>query len=99
MLFDEKNTESSITWKTDKKHLLVFCGSLGARSIFEEVLKNIDTIMQDYEVIMALGKLNSDMRQRFESCKTDDNSLQILDWLDKKNQKSVFEGTDIAITR
>lgn len=88
-----KSKEWTIHWKTDKKHILVFCGSQWARAVFEEIIRTCHSL--DVEWIVVLGKLNTGMRTDFEKL----NNIQILDWLDKKDQRALFEWTDIAITR
>lgn len=89
----EKNPHATIAWKTKKPHILVFCGSQGAKSVFEEIIKNCQNL--DVEWMIILGKLNTNMRQDFENFA----HIQIFDWLDKKNQNSVFSDTNLAITR
>ena len=96
-----QNIKHFISWKTDKKHLLIICGSQWARVIFEEILKYMGAILNGYEVILILGKLNTDMRKDFEaSLKTIIHpSLQLLDWIDQESLASLIRDTDIAITR
>lgn len=88
-----KNTEGSIKWKTNKKHILAFCWSQWAQKIFEYISEYCSDI--DAEWIIVLWKLNTHMRQNFKNF----SHIQILDWLDKSDQKTVFEWTDLAITR
>ena len=85
--------KTDIDWKTNKIHILVFCGSQGSRRIFEEIIAHSKTL--DAEWIIILGKLNQNMRKKFDGFK----NIQILDWLEKENQNIIFQGTDIAITR
>lgn len=69
--------------------------------IFEEILKYMGAILNGYEVILILGKLNTDMKKDFEaSLKTIIHpSLQLLDWIDQESLASLIRDTDIAITR
>ncbi len=80
----EKNPNAKITWKTQKPHILVFCGSQGARSVFEEISTKMQTL--DAEWIIILGKLNTNMRKNFEKFE----NIQIFDWLEKSEQNNVF---------
>ena len=91
------------TWKTNKKHLLVICGSQWARAIFEEILKNLEQILRNHEVILVLGKLNMDMRSAFEEklriLNLESWSLNLVDWISQENLAHLIPDTDIAITR
>lgn len=89
----KENPEQRIFWKTEKPHILVFCGSQGARSVFEEIIQNCQNL--DAEWIIILGKLNTGMRKNFEKFE----NIQIFDWLEKSEQKAIFEGMNLAITR
>ncbi|MBB1554116.1 UDP-N-acetylglucosamine--N-acetylmuramyl-(pentapeptide) pyrophosphoryl-undecaprenol N-acetylglucosamine transferase [Candidatus Gracilibacteria bacterium] len=89
----EKNPNQTIFWKTTKKHILVICGSQGAKSVFEAISRSCQNL--DAEWIVVLGKLNADMRPHFEQFQ----NIQILDWLEKSEQNHIFLETDIAITR
>lgn len=88
-----QNTVGSIRWKTNKTHILLFCGSQGAKSVFEAVLSQCADM--DAEWIVVLGRLNTSMRAAFRTFQ----DIQILDWLEKDDQRTIFEGTDIAVTR
>lgn len=88
-----KTISKNIWWKTHKPHVLVFCGSQWARSIFMEIAKNCQNI--DVEWMIVLWKLNTQLRNEFSHFK----NIQILDWLEKENQNYIFQNTDIAITR
>lgn len=92
-ILDKENKNQKIFYKTDKKHILVFCGSQGARSVFEEIIKNGNKI--DAEWIIILGKLNTGMRENFKNFA----NIQIFDWLEKSEQRGIFENVDLAITR
>lgn len=105
LLEQEKPTNGKIHWNTRKRHILVLCWSQWARAIFYEIIQNLETILQKHELIIILGNLNTDMRSDFlqayhqiQSNQKDD-SLQVLDWLDKVEQRYIFSTTDIAITR
>ncbi len=93
-----------IFWKTSKKHLLVICGSQWARTIFEELLENLETILKDHEMILILGKLNTNMRMDFENSLSFRRglgwgSIQLLDWISQEDLAYLILDTDIAITR
>lgn len=49
----------------------------------------------DAEWIVVLGKLNTEMREKFVGFR----NIQIFDWIEKTDQNAVFQGADIAITR
>ncbi len=97
--------QHSIFWKTDKKHLLAICGSQWSRAIFEELLKNLETILKENEIILILGKLNTNMRKDFETIIKDSktprlqDSIQLLDWISQEDLAHLIHDTDIAITR
>lgn len=81
-------------WKTDKKHVLVICGSQGARSIFEAILGQFSD-ENPYEWIISLGKLNGSMKSDFENIQ----NIQAFEWIDQKDIASLLGNTDITITR
>ena len=93
--------QDSISWNTTQPHILVICGSQWARSIFEEILRNLESILEWRELIIVLGKLNTDMRKDFESRFKESNTptLQILDWISQEDLATLIPDTDIAITR
>lgn len=91
---NQSSKQSTIAWKTDKKHILVICGSQGARSIFEAILKQFSD-KNLYEWIIALGKLNSGMKSDFEPIE----NMQALEWINQADIAQLLHGTDIAITR
>lgn len=95
--FSRKNSPSfshpRLKWQTDKTHILVYCGSQWARTIFEEIIASCSDL--DVEWVIVLGKLNLGIRKDFEKFE----NIQILDWLEKKDQKTLFEWTNMAITR
>lgn len=82
-----------LSWKTDKTHILVFCGSQWARKIFEEIAQNCQKI--DAEWIIVLWKLNEDLAKNFEKFE----HIQVFNWLEKEEQNNIFSNTNIAITR
>lgn len=86
--------QPTISWKTDKKHILVICGSQGARSIFEAILEQFSD-ENPYEWIISLGKLNGSMKSDFGNIQ----NIQALEWIDQKDIASLLDNTDIAITR
>lgn len=98
-IFSTKSTnppihQAAISWKTDKKHILVICGSQGARSIFEAILEQFSD-ENPYEWIISLGKLNNGMKSDFENIQ----NIQALEWMTQEDIASLLGNTDIAITR
>lgn len=93
-VFSNKNTHGSISWKTDKKHILVICGSQWAKSIFEAIITQFDK-NEEYEWIIALGKLNTDMKKSFEKMQ----DIQAIEWLTQEDIVFLLQNTDLAITR
>lgn len=93
-IFSDKNTHGSISWKTDKKHILVICGSQWAKSIFEAIITQFEK-NEEYEWIIALGKLNTDMKKSFEKMQ----DVQAIEWLTQEDIASLLQNTDLAITR
>lgn len=83
-----------IVWKTQKPHILVICGSQWAKSVFEAILNQFqkDT---EYEWIIALGKLNSGMREYFEKMK----DAQAFDWIPQEKIAELLSDTALVITR
>lgn len=92
LLFDTTK-KGKLHWKTEKKHILVICGSQGSQSIFEEIIRSCSHM--DTEWIIVLGRLNMGMRHDFDHFP----HIHILDWIEKEDQRDVFQKTDIAITR
>jgi UDP-N-acetylglucosamine--N-acetylmuramyl-(pentapeptide) pyrophosphoryl-undecaprenol N-acetylglucosamine transferase len=96
--------EWTIHWNTDKKHLLIICGSQWARTIFQEILDNITWLLETHEIILILGKLNTDMRTSFENSLSsmegsEWSDIQILDWISQEDIAHIIPDTDIAVTR
>jgi UDP-N-acetylglucosamine:LPS N-acetylglucosamine transferase len=95
--------EDRIQWKTDKKHILVICGSQWSRAIFEEILANLGEILARAELIIILGKLNIDMRKDFEKVISTLNfplsNLTMVDWISQADIAHLIQDTDLAITR
>lgn len=83
-----------ISWKTQKKHILVICGSQWARVIFEEIMSDFGW-SDSYEWIIALGKLNESMKHDFDSIQ----DAQALSWISQDNIAYLLQDADIAITR
>ena len=86
--------KEGINWKTDKTHILVICGSQGSQVIFTEIFTRFKK-NEDYEWIIALGKLNESMKKDFENMK----DTQALDWISQEDIASLLGNTQIAITR
>ncbi len=101
--FMPRDDRNRVQWKTDKKHLLAICGSQWARVIFEELLKNLEIILKDHEVILILGKLNTDMRKDFEEklriLNLESWILNLIDWISQEDLAHIIPDTDIVITR
>ncbi len=87
-----KNEEWRIRWETKKKHILVICGSQWSKAIFEEILRNLEEILKENELILVLGKLNTDIRKRFEEL------YEPLDVQDGDFSASPF-GTPLEMTK
>ncbi len=83
-----------VSWKTQKKHILVICGSQWARVIFEEIISDFGW-SDLYEWIIALGKLNESMKHDFDSIQ----DTQALSWIPQDDIAYLLQDTDIAITR
>ncbi|GAB0174820.1 MAG: undecaprenyldiphospho-muramoylpentapeptide beta-N-acetylglucosaminyltransferase [Candidatus Altimarinota bacterium] len=92
--YTKKDIQGTIHWKTQKTHILVICGSQGAKTVFESIIKQFPGIT-DFEWIISLGKLNAHMKSDFEKM----NSTQSFDWIGQENIASLLRETDIAITR
>ena len=92
--FVPRDDDNKIHWKTTKPHILVICGSQGARSIFEAILGQFAD-ENPYEWIIALGKLNGNMKSDFENIQ----NIQALEWIDQENIASLLGDADITITR
>ncbi|MBC7503432.1 UDP-N-acetylglucosamine--N-acetylmuramyl-(pentapeptide) pyrophosphoryl-undecaprenol N-acetylglucosamine transferase [Candidatus Gracilibacteria bacterium] len=85
---------NKIHWKTTKPHILVICGSQGSRSIFEEIIKKYSD-HNEYEWIIALGRLNSGMKDTFAKM----NNCQAEEWISQADLASLIYKADLAITR
>ncbi len=83
-----------IQWKTDKKHILVICGSQWARAIFEAIIEQFSG-NDEYEWIISLGRLNANMKANFEKM----DNTQALEWISQEDIASLLVTTDLAITR
>ncbi len=92
--FVPRDDENKIRWKTGKPHILVICGSQGARTVFRSILEQFRT-QNPYEWIISLGKLNRDMQSNFEHIE----NMNAVEWLDQKTIASLLTQTDIAISR
>lgn len=93
-VFSNKSTHGSILWKTDKKHILVICGSQWAKNIFKAIITQFNK-SEEYEWIIALGKLNTDMKKSFNQMQ----DVQAIEWLTQEDIAFLLQNTDIAITR
>lgn len=80
-------------WKTEKKHILVLCGSQWSKNIFEAISKYCDNL--DVEWIVLLGLLNRESRGKFDTFK----NISLYDWIDAHTLGSVLSKTDLVITR
>ncbi len=87
-------TPKEISWKTQKKHILVICGSQWARIIFQEIIEGFGWT-DTYEWIIALGKLNESMKHDFEEI----YDVQAVSWISQEDIAHLLRDTDIAITR
>ncbi len=86
--------QPSITWKTSKSHILVICGSQGSQSVFESIISQFSD-NNDYEWIIALGKLNTKMQSEFSKIP----DCQALEWISQSDIAHLIQDCDIAITR
>jgi len=86
--------KNTVIWKTDKPHILVICGSQGAKSIFDATINQFkdDTT---YEWIVALWKLNTNMQSAF----ADIEDCQAIPWISQENIAHLIQDTDVAISR
>lgn len=97
-------SQGSPKWQTQKPHILVICGSQWSRAIFEEILQNLETLLEDAEMILVLWKLNTDMRKDFENSLSFRRGsgwvhLQLIDWLSQSDLAHLIPDADLAITR
>jgi hypothetical protein len=72
----------------------VICGSQGSRAIFGSIIDQFSA-SNDYEWIIALGKLNSNMQSEFEKI----SDCQALEWISQSDIAHLVQDTAIAITR
>jgi UDP-N-acetylglucosamine--N-acetylmuramyl-(pentapeptide) pyrophosphoryl-undecaprenol N-acetylglucosamine transferase len=83
-----------VQWKTSKPHILVICGSQWSRAIFEWIIDQFSS-NEEYEWIIALGKLNSIMKSEFDTI----SDCQALEWISQSDIAHLVKDTNIAITR
>lgn len=96
-IFYSKNIELTweyISWKTHKTHILVTCGSQGSRAIFESIITQF-WASNEYEWIIALGKLNAGMIDEFAHI----DNCQAINWLSQANLARLIQESNIAVTR
>ncbi len=86
--------QATMAWNTNKPHILVICGSQGAKTVFEAIIQQFSR-NTDYEWIIALGKLNSEMKQDFDTIP----NTQVLEWIEQTDIAHLIQDTDLAITR
>ncbi len=86
--------KTPITWKTEKPHILVICGSQGSQVIFEAIMEKFWG-NSDYEWIISLWKLNRNLALEFEKIP----NCQAIDWISQENIAYLIQDTNIAITR
>ncbi len=91
---NQQSDQPTITWKTSKPHILVICGSQGSRAIFESIIHQFSG-NNNYEWIIALGKLNSNMQDEFSKM----SDCQALEWISQSDIAHLIQNTDIAISR
>lgn len=84
---------STITWKTDLRHILVICGSQGSHAIFEELSHTIGSIDAEFKII--LGTLNQDMKTLFDPY----SHIESIDWIESQDLLFLLQDTDLVITR
>ena len=88
-----KSEKWKVLWKTEKKHILVICGSQWSRSVFNTIANTSQEL--DVEWVIALGKLNQWMHRNFSKFL----SIQTYDYLTQADIVSLLAHTDLAITR
>lgn len=86
--------EPTINWKTSKPHILVICGSQGAKNVFDAIIDQFRD-NESYEWIIALWKLNSSMQSEFWVL----DNCQAIPWISQENIAHLIWNTDIAISR
>ena len=72
----------------------MICGSQGSRAIFESIIHQFSG-NNNYEWIIALGKLNSNMQDEFSKM----SDCQALEWISQSDIAHLIQNTDIAISR
>jgi UDP-N-acetylglucosamine:LPS N-acetylglucosamine transferase len=92
--FVPRDDGNLVRWKTDKPHILVICGSQGAKSIFEAIIEQFSE-NNPYEWIVALGKLNAGKKEEFQKLE----NIQALEWIDQEDIAHLLSDTNLAITR
>ena len=80
-------------WKTEKKHILVICGSQWSKNVFEAIAKTCPSI--DIEWIVLLWILNKDSRNVFAGFQY----ITLYDWIDAHTLGSILSKADLVITR
>lgn len=83
-----------VQWKTSKPHILVICGSQWSQAIFNSIIDQFSG-SNEYEWIIALGKLNSNMQCEFDTI----SDCQALEWVSQSDIAHLIQDADIAITR
>jgi UDP-N-acetylglucosamine--N-acetylmuramyl-(pentapeptide) pyrophosphoryl-undecaprenol N-acetylglucosamine transferase len=92
--WESPDTQYKIKWKTSKPHILVICGSQWSRAIFEWIIEQFSG-NEEYEWIIALWKLNTNMQSEFNKI----SDCQALEWISQSDIVHLIQDTDTAITR
>lgn len=94
---DRSTALKSFDLNADKKTILVLGGSLGARTINESIVQNLDLLAkQDYQMLWQTGKLyHKEMLVRSENA--DKKQLKVLEFI--KNMDEAYAAADVIISR
>lgn len=92
--FVPRDDENKIYWKTSKPHILIICGSQGAKTVFDAIIDQFKN-NKEYEWIIALWKLNNSMQSEFWVL----DNYQAIPWISQENIAHLIQNTNIAISR
>jgi UDP-N-acetylglucosamine--N-acetylmuramyl-(pentapeptide) pyrophosphoryl-undecaprenol N-acetylglucosamine transferase len=94
---DRSKAVKSFDLDENKKTILVLGGSLGARTINESIVQNLELLVkEDCQILWQTGKLyHNEMLTRSES--SDPRQLKILEFI--KNMDEAYAAADVIITR
>ena len=86
------------TGKSQKKTMIVICGSQGSEAIFQALLSELDTwwqVVKNLNIVIILWILNGSYRKKFEP------HLWVMtyDFLNAHELATIYEMSDLALTR